>query len=251
MKKLLLTTIVGVVWVNLFAQTTFNQPAKSSLKHVVLFVQGNSVAIAGSSKNEISVEIDKPIKMPEMSDGLKRVYVKGLQDNTNLGLNISQEDSILVIREVCNCNSGMYKIVVPQNLHVIMLENSQNHGSNWRIVDMKGGIDLKSEFGNIYLQNVLGNIKAYTRHGKINAELTDIQNVNLSSTFGKVSLEVKPDVKANLKITGCKWGDIFTDFELPQFSTNEREISTQLNGGGNSFIQLSSEHSDIFLRKMK
>lgn len=251
MKKLLLTTTFLVVWVNLFAQTTFNQATKSSLKHAVLFIQGNSVAIAGSPKNEISVEIDKPIKMPDLSDGLKRVYVKGLQDNTNLGLNISQEDSILVIREVCNCYSGIYKITIPQNLHVIMIENNQNHGGSWTFADIKGGMDLKSEFGNIYLQNVLGNVKAYTRHGKIDAELADIQNVNLSSTFGKVSLEVKPDLKANLKITGCRWGDIFTDFDLPQKESNQTELITQLNGGGNAKIELHSEHADVFLKKIK
>lgn len=238
-----------VVWAGLFAQTTFNQPIKSSIKHVLVFIERNSLIIEGQSKNEVSIEIEKPIKLPEMAEGLKRLYVKGLNDNTSLGLSVSQEDSVMVIREACNCHNGAYNIAIPQNINLTIIEHSNNQGGGkWTIRDLSGDVNINTEFGNIYLENLTGKINTYSRHGKISALLSSPKNTSISSTYGKVDVMVSPTIKADFVIQRCQYGEVFSDFDGMKFDEEQKEITAKMNGGG-SMINLKSEFGNVFVRK--
>lgn len=238
-----------VVWGGLFAQTTYNQPVKSTIKHVLVFIERNSLVIEGQPKNEVSIEIEKPIKFPEMAEGLKRLYVKGLNDNTSLGLSVSQEDSVMVIREACNCHNGTYQISIPQNLNLTLIEHSGNQwGGKWTIRNLAGDVNLNTEFGNLYLENLVGRINAQTRHGKVSASLNSPKSTSISSIFGKVDILVPPTIKADFVIKSCQHGEVFSDFEGMKFDEEQKEITAKLNGGG-STINLKSEYGNVFVRK--
>ncbi len=249
MKKLLLLycLIAGQV---AFAQVRYAVVAKNTIKDAAILIDRNHIHIQGYDGNEIRIEIENPISIPKQADGLKRVTIKGLEDNTQLGLNVLQEDSMLVIREVCNCYNGTYTMYLPKRLNLMLYENSPQNGQRWAVKDMQGNFDASTEFGHIYLQNVSGSIKAYSRHGSVNAYLTQTNSVYLSSLFGKVVAELPPTIKADLKIKTSEWNDVFTDFQLPVTENNQNIITTRLNGGGN-LVELKSEHGNIYLRQKK
>ena len=229
----------------------FAAPLKSTSKQAIILIERNNINIQGYEGNEIRIEIGEPIKAPTQADGLKRVILKGFEDNTQLGINVSQEDTLLVIRDVCNCYNGTYTLYLPNKLNLIVYENYPQHGGQrWAVKDMTGSFEASSEFGHIYLQNVTGSIKAYSRHGSVNAYLSQTGNIYLSSLFGKVLLEVPATIKADLKIKASEWNDVFTDFQLPVYENKQNILTASLNGGG-SPIELKSEHGNIYLRKKK
>ena len=232
------------------AQIRYATAAKNSIKHAAILIERNNINIQGYEGHEIRIEIDQPISPPKQADGLKRVAIKGLEDNTQLGINILQDDSTLVIREVCNCYGGTYTIYLPNKFNLMIYENFPQHGQRWAVKDMRGSFDASTEFGHIYLQNVSGNIKAYSRHGSVNAYLSQTNNLYLSSLYGKVVAELPSNIKANLKIKTSEWNDVFTDFQVPLSDNNQNTLTAQLNGGGNP-VELKSEHGNIYLRQKK
>lgn len=250
MKKLLTIIIVCLTWQTGFSQLKFAAPLKSTSRYAAVLIERNNINIQGYEGNEIRIEIEKPITPPKQADGLKRVNIKGLEDNTQLGINLLQDDSTLVIREVCNCYGGVYTIYLPNKLNLMVYENFPQHGQRWAVKDMLGSFDASTEFGNIYLQNVTGAIKAYSRHGSVNAYLSQAGSIYLSSLYGKVVLEVPQSIKADLKIKTTEWNDVFTDFELPVYENKQPYLTASLNGGGNS-VELKSDHGNIYLRKKK
>lgn len=233
-----------------FAQIRFATSVKNSIKQAAILIERNNINIQGYEGTEIRIEIDQPITPPKQADGLKRVAIRGLEDNTQLGVNVLQEDSTLVIREVCNCYGGTYTLYLPNKLNLMIYENFPQHGQKWAVKDMSGSFDASTEFGHIYLQNVSGNIKAYSRHGSVNAYLSQTNNLFLSSLYGKVVAELPASIKANLKIKTSEWNDVFTDFQLPMSENNQNTLTAQLNGGGNP-VELRSEHGNIYLRQKK
>lgn len=250
MKKLLTLLLFCVGWQISFGQMRFATPLKSTSKQAIVLIERNNINIQGYEGSEIRIEISEPINPPKQADGLKRVIIKGLEDNTQLGVNVTQEDTTLVIREVCNCYGGTYTIYLPNKLNLMVYENFPQHGQRWAVKDLLGNFEASTEFGNIYLQNVTGNIKAYTRHGSLNAYLNQNSNVYLSSLYGKVLLEVPATIKADLKIRASEWNDVFTDFQLPVYENKQNILTASLNGGGTP-IELKSEHGNIYLRKKK
>ena len=250
MKKLLTLLLFCLGWQAINAQMRFAAPLKSSSKQAVILIERNNINIQGYEGNEIRIEIDQPINPPKQADGLKRVILKGFEDNTQLGVNVSQEDTMLVIREVCNCYNGTYTVYLPNKLNLMVYENYPQHGQRWAVKDMTGSFEASTEFGHIHLQNLTGNIKAYTRHGSVNAYLNQTGNIYLSSLYGKVFLEVPATIKADLKIRASEWNDVFTDFQLPVYENKQNTLTAALNGGGTP-IELKSEHGNIYLRKKK
>jgi hypothetical protein len=228
----------------------FATPLKSTSKQAFVLIERNNINIQGYEGTEVRIEINEPIKPPVQADGLKRVVLKGFEDNTQLGVNISQEDTALVIRDVCNCYKGTYTLYLPNKLNLIVYENYPQQGQRWAVKDMLGDFEASTEFGHIYLQNLTGSIKAYTRHGSINAYLNQAENIYLSSLYGKVLLEVPANIKANLNIRMSEWNDVFTDFQLPVYENRQNNLTAALNGGGTP-IELKSEHGNIYLRKKK
>jgi hypothetical protein len=255
-----------VVWCNVFAQTTFNQPVRSTIKHVLVFIENNSVLINGQGNSEINIEIDKPIQIPQMAEGLRRVYQKGLNDNTQLGLAVQQEDSVMVIREVCNCHNGIYRISIPQNLNLTMVEytnenwdgnrNYSNWGNRceecsqntWSVKNLNGTANLSSIYRNIYLDNPSGNVKAESRYGKIRGRLKNPKNSSFTSTYSQIELDISESVNADLAIKKCEYGEIFSDFDNLIMNNDTKFANLKLNKGG-AKIEAKTTYGNVFIRK--
>jgi hypothetical protein len=259
-----------VVWCNVFAQTTFNQPVRSTIKHVLVFIENNSVLINGQGNSEINIEIDKPIQTPQMAEGLRRVYQKGLNDNTQLGLSVQQEDSVMVIREVCNCHDGVYRISIPQNLDLTMVEyvnenwdgnrNYNNWGNNWNnrceecsrntwtVKNLNGMTNLTAVYRNIYLDNPSGIIKAESRYGKIRGRLRNPKNSSFTSTYSQIELDISESVNADLAIKKCEYGEIFSDFDNLIMNNDTKFANLKLNKGG-AKIEAKTTYGNVFIRK--
>ncbi|WP_337044776.1 hypothetical protein [Emticicia sp. 17c] len=251
MKKLFTFLTLCLGWQVALCQMRFATPLKSTTKQAIVLIERNNLNIQGYEGTEIRIEIDEPITTPKQADGLKRVAIKGLEDNSKLGLNVTQDDTTLVIREVCNCYNGTYTLYLPNKLNLMVYENFPQHGQRWLVKDMLGNFEASTEFGHISMYNLNGNIKAYSRHGAVNAYLSTARNIYLSSLYGKVCLEIPESIKAELKIRNSEWNDVFTDFQLPMYENNKNVLTASLNGGGSNTIELRSDHGNIYLRKKK
>lgn len=254
MKNYLLTAASLLVWVGGFAQTSYKTTLASGVRHAAVLIERNNLVIEGYAGTDILIETDDRITAPETAQGLQRLHVKGLTDNSGLGLSVLQSDSILSITEVCNCYSGTYRLKIPMMLHLTLLENSPWGGNKWIVRNLTGDADIRSEAASVSLDNLSGGIKVFLMQGKITANL-DVpamaKAITLVSRHGIVSLTVPDNIKANVTLQAWNdYGDIFTDFDSNNFQKTDGKLTGKLNGGGNS-ISLQSRFGNLYLRKRK
>lgn len=243
---------MGMAFGHAFAQTQYKTTFGDN-KTVVIWIERNNVMVEGTSGNEVVIEIDEPVKVPETAQGLRRLNVRGLDDNSGLGLSVTPEGSVLKIMEVCNCYAGTYRIKIPFNSNLTMLD--QNSWGGKRMVrNIAGEVDVRSEQASIYLEDLANTVKAFTNNGKIEVSLRSLasdKNISLTTNHGTVLVLIPENTKANVDLRGCNgFGDIFTDFELANLQKADDRLSGTLNGGG-SKIELRTRYGDIFLRKRK
>lgn len=254
MKNYLLTAASLLVWVGSFAQTSYKTTLTSGVRHAVVLIERNNLVIEGYAGTDILIETDDRITAPETAQGLQRLHVKGLTDNSDLGLSVLQSDSILSITEVCNCYSGTYRIKIPMMLHLTLLENSPWSGNKWIVRNLTGDADIRSEAASVSLDNLSGGIKVFLMQGKITAILdvpASAKPITLVSRHGIVALTIPDNTKANVTLQAWNsYGDIFTDFDSSNFQKTDDKLTGKLNGGGNA-ISLQSRFGNLYLRKQK
>ena len=254
MKNYLLTAASLLVWVSGYAQTSYKTTLTSGVRHAVVLIERNNLVIEGYPGTDILIETDDRITTPETAQGLQRLHVKGLTDNSGLGLSVLQSDSILSITEVYNCYSGTYRIKIPMMLHLTLLENSPWSGNKWIVRNLTGDADIRSEAASVSLDNLSGGIKVFLMQGKITANLdvpATAKAITLVSRHGTVSLTIPDNTKANVTLQAWNsYGDIFTDFDSSNFQKTDDELTGKLNGGGNA-ISLQSRFGNLYLRKQK
>lgn len=254
MKNYLLTVASLLVWVSSFAQTSYKTTLASNVRHAVVVIERNNLVIEGYAGTDILIETDERISSPETAQGLQRLHVKGLTDNSGLGLSVLQSDSILSITEVCNCYSGTYRIKIPMMLHLTLLENGPWSSSKWIVRNLTGDADIRSEAASVSLDNLSGSIKVLLMQGKITANLDTpalTKPITLVSRHGIVSLTIPDNTKATVTMQAWNgYGDIFTDFDTSNFQKTDDKLTGKLNGGGNT-ISLQSRFGNLYLRKRK
>ncbi|MFN8353064.1 MAG: DUF4097 family beta strand repeat-containing protein [Spirosomataceae bacterium] len=253
MKKYLFAASLVLAWASCYAQTTFKTTASSGLKNAVVFIERNNLVIEGTTSNEILIEIDEPIRLPETAQGLQRLSVKGLTDNTNLGLSVTQENGILAITEVCNCYAGTYRIKLPTTVNLTVTENSPWGGNKWIVRNVTGDLDIRSESSSVTLDRAGAGIQVLLTQGKIIADFAELSTkpITLASRHGIVSVTIPDNAKSTVSLKTCNgYGDIFTDFDTATFEKSEDGLSGKINGGGTP-LSLVARYGNVYLRKRK
>nr|WP_321232132.1 DUF4097 family beta strand repeat-containing protein [uncultured Psychroserpens sp.] len=190
----------------------------------------------------------------DRAKGLKAVYSGGV-DNTGFGMSISQEGSVLRIKDLKSWmqRNGL-QITLPKtmDLHI----DSGNLGTAI-VVGFSSEIEVNTNVGNITLKNVTGPITAHTSTGTIEVDFSSVNQsspITLSSSTGIVDVSLPSNTKANLELRSTM-GTIYTDFDLQKPSKDgmkvvgsTRKIETQLNNGGVKIV-LRSSTGNVYLRK--
>jgi predicted membrane protein len=214
------------------------------------------VTVEGHGGNEIIFKSSYGIRdKDQRAEGLRSVNSLGLEDNTNLGINVTQEGDVVKVRQLKKTSSPAIKILVPRNVIVSFSYESQ-YGGEARFINMTNEIEVDAQYNSIELENVTGPLTVKTIYGHVEAKMDAAMKgpISIVSVYGFVDITIPASTKANLKMS-TSYGEILADPELKiemdrsgdviRYSDN---INGKLNGGGLP-IDLSCNYGKLYLRK--
>ncbi len=213
--------------------------------------------VEGHSGNEI-IFTSKDHRSKDEDDraaGLRAINSMGLDDNTGLGINVTDKGNVIEVRQLKKMDSPDVKILVPKGVIVSFSHESQ-YGGEVRFKNLENEIEISASYNSIELENVTGPLTAKTVYGHIEADFS--QNVkgplSIVSIYGYVDVTLPLSTKANLKMS-TSYGEILV---APEFKIDiekqgdmvqySDKVNGKVNGGGMN-IDLRSDYSKIYLRK--
>ncbi|MEQ9404879.1 MAG: DUF4097 family beta strand repeat-containing protein [Cyclobacteriaceae bacterium] len=223
-----------------------------------LVVNGvNKISFEGYDGNEVVISTTvKSSGKSERAEGLKLINGLGLDDNTGIGLSVSESNGNTIVNEISKRSSRRYTVKVPKNVTVVY-EHSTAHGSKVSFKKMSSEIEVKTNHSGIVLEDMTGPMTISTVHGRVEGNFSSLnQNgpVSIASSHGLIDIALPAGTKANLKM-GSDWGEIYSDFDIAiekkngsMTSYSSNEIKGTLNGGGVD-LSITSNHGNIYLRK--
>jgi hypothetical protein len=247
---LILTLISCCAW-GLQAQEY--KVAKSSGR---LEVNIGRVTIEGYSGNEIIfTSIDGPREKDKRAEGLRAVSGSGLEDNTGLGINVTETNNVIGVRQLKKTNPPNIRIQVPKGVIVAYGYKSEFHG-DVTIKNIENEIEISAEYNSFTLENITGPLTAKTMYGHIEAVFgNNVKGpISIVSVYGYADVTLPVSTKANLKL-GTSHGEILV---APEFKIDVEakgdlvryndNVSGTINGGGTN-IDITCNYGKVYLRK--
>ena len=260
MKKTLLIpllTLALALPAALRAQEFRQKFASSQNRKVVLDMRGSNVTVEGYDGDELFIHGSGHYEAPPaLANGLRAVYSGG-NDNTRLGLSVSQlADNTIRVAHAAR-SDGHYTVRVPRQTDVLFAQDSWGGGSDDLLMrDLGGHIEASLKSGNIRLLNVSGSVVANTISGNIQVKFgaTPTEPSAVSSVSGNVDVTLPAPAKISLSMRSIS-GEIYTDFDLSLGGSGLHHVGGQTvegraNGGGTT-LSLKTISGDIFVRKAK
>lgn len=251
MKKILVG--VAVLCITLSAAAQEFKVAKSSGK---LQIHLSRVTVEGHSGNEIIFSSkDHDREEDERAKGLKAINGLGLEDNTGLGINVTEKDGVLVVNQLKKMNSPDIKILVPKGVIVAYDHNSQ-YSSKVVFRNMENEIEVSANYNSVELENITGPATVKAVYGSVDAVFgANVKGpISIVSIYGHVDVAMPATIKANIKMS-TSYGEIFVapDFKIEVEKEGEwvkysDRISGKINGGGMN-IDFRSDYGKIYFRK--
>lgn len=251
MKKVL---VLVCVW--LAVQTAFAQEFKVAKSTGRLELNIGRVTVEGHSGNEIIFSSrDHRESKDERAQGLRPINGMGLDDNTGLGINVTQKGEIVEVNQLKKMNAPDIKVLVPKGVIVSFSHQSQ-YGGKVTFKNMENEIEVSATYNSIELENVTGPLAIKSVYGHIEASLSgNIKGpISIVSVYDYVDVALSPATKANLKLS-TSYGEIFVG---PEFNIEiekqgnwvqySDKVNGKLNGGGLS-IDIRADYGKIYLRK--
>lgn len=214
------------------------------------------VTVEGHNGNEIIFTSPNTRKEKDKrAEGLRSVNSLGLDDNTGLGINVTNQGDVVKVQQIKKTDSPDIKILVPKNMIVSLFYESM-YGGEARFRNMSNEIEVDAQYNSIELENVTGPLTVKTIYGHVEATLDpNIKGpISIVSIYGYVDVAIPATTKANLKMS-TSYGEILAD---PAFKIDiDRQggmiqytdkVSGKINGGGIP-IDLSCNYGKVYLRK--
>lgn len=214
------------------------------------------VRVEGHNGNEIifTSESGKHEK-DERAKGLRSVNSMGLEDNTGLGINVTDKGNVIEVNQLKKTNSPDIKILVPKGVIVSFTHQSQYGGTAY-FKNLTNEIEVSAQYNSIELQNVTGPLTVKTIYGHVEADFdTNIKDpISIVSIYGYVDVTLPQATKANLRME-TNYGEIFVapEFKIEMETRNglvshSDRINGKINGGGIN-IGLTCNYGKVYLRK--
>jgi predicted membrane protein len=216
----------------------------------------NNVTIEGTTGSEIIFSARGQNRDDDdRAKGLRAISSMGIEDNTGIGLSVVDKGTTIEVQQLKKMDGPDVTIKVPKGVKVSYSHTSP-HGDDITIKNFEGEIEVSTVHNGVNLTNVIGPMQVKTVHGDIEASLgTTLKSpISLTSVHGHVDVALPLATKANLRM-GTNWGEILVDpdFKIEidrtgNFVKYSDKMNGKLNGGGMD-IELSSTHSNVYLRK--
>lgn len=221
------------------------------------------VTLKNSTGNTVVIESDFNMERPERAEGLKLLGTK--EDNTNLGLNVTEENGVVSISGVTNkVKDYAYTISIPQGIAVSLDYNSPFANSDVEIDSYKGSLEIKTLSANVKLTNCSGPFTVNSISGDIEAVFNGINQdapTSLASVSGLIDVTIPADSKATFEISNIT-GNVYNNLSLESKSKEKSDSRAAglgaikhsdgqnytLNGGGQKVV-LNAVSGNIYLRK--
>ena len=166
MKKVL---VLICVW--LAVQTTFAQEFKVAKSTGRLELNIGRVTVEGHSGNEIIFSSrDNRESKDERAQGLRPINGMGLDDNTGLGINVTQKGDVVEVNQLKKMNAPDIKVLVPKGVIVSFSHQSQ-YGGKATFKNMENEIEISATYNSIELENVTGPLAIKCVYGHIEDSL--------------------------------------------------------------------------------
>jgi hypothetical protein len=255
MKKYLILTFVGIFSMAVLQAQEYKL-AKNSGKLVITLP---SVIVEGTSGNEIiftSSNSDR--EEDERAKGLRPINGNGLDDNTGLGINVSDKGTTYEVSPVTS-RSGTITIKVPKGVAVSYAFSKVINAGKVIFKNIESELEVSVQYNTIELENITGPVTAKTLYGGIDAKFANniAGPISIVSIYGHVDVEIPAATKANLRMK-TSHGEILASSDLKiemdkptnseMLSYNNNDVKGKLNGGGTDFT-LRSDYGKIYLRK--
>jgi len=249
MKKIIVFAFTCLIAMNLQAQSDYSK----SLDGIewVKIKSRSEIVLKTHDKNEILIKGKGLKPLPSKAKGLKLVGVGG-EDNTDVGFNVVQTGSNLIVESVRK--SGGAEIYLPKSQNV---SATNSWDGDIYIEGFTGEVEANADLnGGLRLVNLSGPITAYALNEGIRVEFDKINQdspIVIRTTNGEIDVTLPESTPANLELSSLN-GDIYTNFDLKRPEKNGLKSygSTKVNGGingGGVGIKLKSTNGNIYLRK--
>ena len=267
-KKLLLATFI-LINVSVNAQETrvvanrleYNSKTKAfkiSKNKGTLSLNLGRATIEGYEGDEIIFE-GKGFsqKVDERSKGLQSISQNGLIDNTDLGINVTENNDVIEVKDLNEMAGKNITIKVPKKMKVVV-KNESEFAEQITIKNMVNELEVDLRYSSLNLENITGPATAKVLYGNIEAKFNETVKgpISLVSIYGFVDLAIPSKTNADFKIS-TNFGDILTE---PSLNLNlkandgnqllKKMMLGKMNAGGND-IQLKSDYNKIYIRSFK
>lgn len=210
------------------------------------------VLVEGHSGNEIIFTSENGNREKDKrAEGLRSVNSLGLEDNTGLGINVTEKGDVVTVRQLKKTNSPDIKILVPKNMIVSFFYESQ-FGGKAKFKNMANEIEVDAQYNSIELENVTGPLTVKTIYGHVEATMDPAMKgpISIVSIYGYVDVAMPATTKADLKMS-TSYGEIFADpgfkIDINQQGDSDK-VSGKINGGGIP-VDLACNYGKVYLRK--
>jgi len=255
MKKYLILTLTGLFSLALLQAQEYKL-AKSTGK---LVINLPSVRVEGHSGNEIIFSSSNTSREEdERAKGLKPINGSGLEDNTGLGINVSEKGNTYEVIPVTTKVSTI-TIKVPKGVSVSYSYNKVMNAGKALFKNVEGELEIAVQYNTVELENITGPLTAKALYGGIDAKFSNniTGPISIVSIYGHVDVEIPATTKANLRMK-TSHGEILASGDLKiemektsnaeMVSYSNNDVKGKLKGGGTEFT-LRSDYGKIYLRK--
>lgn len=241
----------------------YAQEYKNQLKagqKVKILLNRSEMKIEGYEGNEIKITAMYYEQPPERAKGLKPLY-NSAQDNTNIGLSITEEGESTIIQEATG-QGGEYIIRLPQNARLSVEQITWN-GQEIEVRNMKSEIEVQAKSADIHLMNVQGPVIVNNTSGDIEivyAALSQQGPHMISAVSSEIDISLPAASKANFVLQSVS-GEIYTDMDIKLKKKNQngsdmhmvgggQNLGGTINGGGTE-LGIKAISGNIYIRKVQ
>jgi hypothetical protein len=240
----------------LAAASLYGQEFKIAKSSGRLEINIGKVEVLGTTGNEIIFSsLDRDKEKDERAKGLNEINSLGLTDNTGVGVNVSDKENIITVRQLKKTNSPRIRIQVPKGVTVSFTYESQ-YGGEAQFKNVEGEIEVSAQYNSVELENCSGPVTVKTIYGNVDASFDPNTKgpVSIVSVYGHVDVALPVAIKSDIKMS-TSYGEIYaaSDFKIDidrssDMARNSDRVSGKINGGGIS-IDLKANYGKVYLRK--
>jgi len=251
MKKIVIAVIGWLAVSAAFAQEF--KVAKSTGR---LELNIGRVTVEGHSGNEIIFSSrDHKSGKDERAEGLRAINSLGLEDNTGLGINVTEKGDVVQVSQLKKMNAPDVKILVPKGV-IISFSHESQYGGTAVFKNLENEIEVSANYNSIEMENVTGPLTVKTVYGHVEASLgANVKGpISIVSVYGYVDVAMPVAIKANIKMS-TSYGEILVapEFKIDiekqgDFVRYSDRVYGKINGGGIN-VDFRSDYSKIYLRK--